>query len=176
MTPESKPIVRVRPAREDDVESINDIYNHYVLSSCCTYQTEPSTLEERLYWFDNHQAIYPVIVAEVSGLVVGWASISPFHERQAYRQTVETSIYVHHACHGQGVGSILMQELLQISKRLEYHVLMSLIDSSQEASLALHEKFGFVRCGHLSQVGFKFGKYLDVVYMQKTFDPILKPQ
>lgn len=176
MSHEEKPQIHIRPAREEDVEAINDIYNHYVLNSCCTYQTEPSTIEERLYWFDNHQAIYPAIVAEVGGLVLGWASLSPFHERQAYRQTVEVSVYVHHACHGKGVGSALMEQILSIAKRLEYHVVMSLIDSGQKPSIALHQKFGFEEVGHLKEVGYKFGNYLDVIYMQKTFDPILEPQ
>src|SRR5690349_7215204 len=84
----------IRLATANDLAAINSIYNHYVLRSTCTYQTEPSTERERAEWFDAHGGNYPVTVGEREGKVVSWASISPFHRRAAYRPTVENSVYV----------------------------------------------------------------------------------
>src|SRR5947208_1988322 len=102
--PETKPTPpTIRPATEGDLSTINDIYNHFVLHSTCTYQTEPERMEDRRGWFANHGPKHPITVAESNGIVVGWGSLSPFHPRAAYAQTVEDSVYVHHSYHRQGV-------------------------------------------------------------------------
>ena len=93
----------IRPATESDLVAINDIYNHYVLHSTCTYQEEPEPLAARQQWFRSHGGKHPVIVAEAGGRVVGWGSLSTYHSRCAYRHTVENSVYVHHQFHGRGV-------------------------------------------------------------------------
>src|SRR5579863_1206953 len=95
----------IRPATEADLVAINDIYNHYVLHSTCTYQEEPETLESRRAWFKHHGEKHPVIVTEADGHVVGWASLSAYHARSAYRHTVENSIYIHHQHHRRGIGT-----------------------------------------------------------------------
>src|SRR5271154_829242 len=108
-----EPVATIRVARESDLVAINDIYNHYVLHSTCTYQEEPELLEGRRQWFNRHGDKHPVIVAEAAdGQVVGWGSLSAYHERSAYRHTVENSIYVHHQYHRRGIGSLLLQELI----------------------------------------------------------------
>lgn len=161
---------RIRPATEADLATINDIYNHYVLHSTCTYQEEPEPIDGRRQWFGHHGDKYPVIVAEVDGQVAGWASLSAFHPRSAYRHTVENSVYVHHQQQRRGIGSLLMQELIIRSRSLGHRVIIAGIDGEQTASVALHTKFGFEKVGHLKQVGFKFGRWLDVIYMELRLD------
>lgn len=161
----------LRPATESDLVAINDIYNHYVLHSTCTYQEEPEPLAGRRKWFNHHGDKHPVIVAVAAdGQVVGWGSLSAYHERSAYRRTVENSIYVHHEHHRRGIGSLLLQELIVHARNLGHRVIIAGIDGEQTASVALHTKFHFEKVGHLKQVGFKFGRWLDVIYMQLSLD------
>ena len=161
------PGITIRLARADDLEAINRIYNHYVLYSTCTYQEEPSTPEERAAWFAAHDPQHPVTVAERAGEVVGWGSLSRFHPRSAYSKTVEDSVYVRKDCHRQGIGKSLLGDLLERGKAIGHHSVIALIDSSQRGSVVLHEQFGFVEVGRLREVGFKFGRAGDVVYMQR---------
>jgi phosphinothricin acetyltransferase len=156
----------IRHATSADLGAINDIYNHYVLHSACTYQEEPEPLEDRRQWFERHGDRHPVIVAEVDGQVVGWGSLSAYHARSAYRHTVENSVYVQHRHHRRGIGSRLLQELITRARGLGHRAIIAGIDASQTASVALHAKFGFVEVGRLQQVGFKFGRWLDVTYME----------
>jgi L-amino acid N-acyltransferase YncA len=156
----------IRPATESDLAAINDIYNHYVLTCTCTYQEVPESITGRRLWFNHHDERHPVIVAEEGGKVVGWGSLSKFHERSAYRNTVENSIYIHHDQQRCGVGSVLLQELIARARGFGYHAIIAGIDGEQAASVALHTKFGFQKVGHLKKVGFKFGRWLDVIYME----------
>jgi L-amino acid N-acyltransferase YncA len=156
----------IRPATEADLVAINDIYNHYVFHSTCTYQEEPEPLEARRAWFQHHGEEHPVIVAEADGEVVGWGSLSAFHPRSAYRRTVENSVYVHHGQHRRGIGSLLLQELISRAHALGHHAIIAGIDSEQTGSVALHAKFKFQEVGRLKQVGFKYGRWLDVIYME----------
>ena len=161
------PPVSIRPATLADLDVINRIYNHYVLNSTCTYQEEPSTPEERATWFSAHGPKHPVTVAELDGDVVGWGSLSKFHPRSAYSRTVENSVYVRKDCHRQGFGAALLGDLLERGMAIGHHSVMALIDSQQPGSIALHENFGFVEVGRLREVGYKFGRPGDVVYMQR---------
>src|SRR5215469_18531735 len=156
----------VRPAVESDLVAINDIYNHFVLHSTCTYQEEPEPLESRRQWFKHHGEKHPVIVAEANGQVAGWASLSAYHERSAYRYTVENSVYIHHQHHRCGFGSLLLQELIVRARSLGHRAIIAGIDADQAASVALHTKFHFEKVGHLKRVGLKFGRWLDVIYME----------
>lgn len=157
----------LRPATRDDLPAINAIYNHYVLHSTATYQTVPATEREREEWFAAHGEKHPVIVAELDGAVVGWGSLSRFHSRQAYENTVEDSIYIHHERLGRGLGTVLLAELLRLAKEVGHHTMLGGIDTAQAPSIALHQKFGFVKVSHLKEVGFKHGRWLDVLWMQK---------
>ena len=151
--------VNIRNAEVNDLAAINDIYNHYVLHSTCTYQTELETFEERATWFDEHKEDYPVIVAEKDNEVIGWASISKFKQREAYRPTVELSIYIHHDTLGKGIGSILMKEIIRLAKVTGYHSIIAGISADQELSIKVHEKHGFEKVAHLKEVGNKFDKF-----------------
>lgn len=157
----------IRPATIADLPAINDIYNYYVLHSTCTYQTAPSALDEREAWFADHSAVHPVTVAEQDGEVAGWGALSRFHRRQAYRQTVEDSVYVRHDRMRQGIGRAILADLIERAKGLGVHTILASIDGEQTPSIALHQEFGFTDAGRLREAGFKFGRWLDVVYLQK---------
>jgi L-amino acid N-acyltransferase YncA len=160
------PAATLRAATAADLGAINDIYNHYVRHSTCTYQEKPESPAGRRRWFKHHGDNHPVIVAEVDGQVLGWGSLSPYHARSAYRHTVENSVYVHHRHHRRGIGSRLLEELITRARRAGHRAIIAGIDAGQTTSVALHAKFGFVEVGRLKQVGFKFSRWLDVVYME----------
>jgi L-amino acid N-acyltransferase YncA len=159
--------VTIRCATPADLPAINDIYNHYVLHSTCTYQTEPETMESRRAWFDHHGEKHPITVAEESGRIVGWGSLSRFHPRAAYAQTVENSVYVDHRQHRRGIGRALLADLIERAEKIGHHAIIAGIDGEQAPSVALHAALGFEQVGYLKQVGFKFGRWLDVIYMQR---------
>lgn len=159
------PILRL--ANKNDLPAINAIYNHYVLHSTCTYQITPSTAEERELWFEQHGGKHPVIVAEENGTVIGWSSLSKFHPRQAYDNSVEDSIYLHPEWRGKGLGSLLLADLIERAKALGHHTMLGGIDADQAGSVALHTKFGFIECALYKQVGFKQDRWLDVIWMQR---------
>lgn len=157
----------IRPASRHDLAEINAIYNHYVLHSTCTFQTEPATDAERLAWFENHGREYPIIVAQVGNDMLGWASLSRYHTRCAYRHTVENSVYVRHDRHRLGVGRALLAELIRLAEQVGHHSILALVAADQPASLTLHERQGFDRVAHLHEVGFKFDRWIDVIFMQR---------
>jgi carbon storage regulator CsrA len=161
------PPVSIRLAHEADLPAINKIYNDYVLESTCTYQEEPSTVEERAVWFAAHDVKHPITVAERDGEIVGWGSLSKFHPRSAYARTVENSVYIRHDCRRQRIGETLLADLMERATQIGHHTILALIDTEQRGSIALHEKYGFTECGRLREVGFKFGRWLDVVYLQR---------
>ncbi|MDB5297185.1 MAG: pat, partial [Phycisphaerales bacterium] len=158
--------------------AINDIYNHYVLHSTATYQEEPDPLDTRIAWYARHGLAHPVTVAvDTADGVIGWASLSPFHPRSAYRFTVEDSVYLRPDALGRGVGRLLLADLLDRARAIGHRSVLALIDAGQPASVALHKRLGFEPAGHLRRVGFKFGKWLDVVYMQAEMTkPATKPE
>lgn len=156
----------IRLAGASDLAAINDIYNHYVLHSTCSYQESPEPIEGREQWFGKHGPAHPVTVAELDGRVVGWGSLSAYHARPAYRHTVENSVYVHHEFHRRGIGSMILADLIERARAIGLRAIIAGIDAEQQASVALHVKFGFETVGHLKEIGFKFGRWLDVIYME----------
>lgn len=167
---ESGPLA-VRRATAADLPAINDIYNYYVLHSTATYQIEPERLEDRERWFTSHGPQHPVIVAEAGVEVVGWGSLSHYNRRAAYARTVENSVYVRHDLRRRGVGSALLAELIRLARQLGHHTIIAGIDADQAASFALHKRFGFTKVGHMKELGHKFGRWLDVMYMQLILGP-----
>jgi phosphinothricin acetyltransferase len=160
--------LRIRLATEADLTAINRIYNHYVLTSTCTYQTEPETPEGRAAWFGAHGPTHPITVAEQAGQVVGWGSLSRYHPRAAWGRTVEDSVYVDAHHQRQGIGRALLADLVRRGAAVGHHAIIAGIDAEQAGSVALHAAEGFVTVGHLREVGFKFGRWLDVMYMQRV--------
>jgi phosphinothricin acetyltransferase len=159
--------ITLRQAAPSDLQAINDIYNHFVLHCTCTYQTELETMEARRAWFEAHGTKHPVIVALDGDQVVGWGSLSAFHRRAAYSRTVENSVYVDHRQHRRGIGRLLMADLIDRAAKLGHHTIIAGIDAEQTASVAIHTAMGFERVALLNEVGFKFGRWLHVIYMQK---------
>ena len=156
----------IRLATLDDFVTINEIYNHYVLNSTCTFHLEPVTDEERLEWLSHHTERYPVTVVESDGIVVGWASLSQFRPRPAYANTVESSVYIHRDFHRRGLGKLLMTDLVERAKQLKHRSIIAGAEASQTASIRLHQDLGFTKVAYYQEVGFKFGEWHDTVFFQ----------
>ena len=159
-------IFKLRPAIEADLPQINDLYNYYVSNSTCVWTRQLCTEQERKEWFASHDDATPVLVAEQNGKVVAWGTFSLFKTACTFYKTVENSIYVHHEFQRQGIGSQLLAELLLRAREAGFASVIAVISSDQEASLALHRAAGFQEVGRFQQVGYKFGRYMDVVYLQ----------
>lgn len=155
----------IRDAIDADAQAIADIYNHYVLHSTATFDTEPKTAEERRVWLRAHGPAHPAIVAERDGGVIGWGSLSPWHPRPAYDRSVEVSTYISPGFLGAGIGSALMAALIERARAAGHHALLSQVVAGNSASIALGARYGYAEVGRLPQVGFKFGEWLDVVIM-----------
>lgn len=156
----------LRIATTADLKAINDIYNHYVYHSTCTLQYEPETDDARRRWFESRGERHPVTVVELDGHVVGWGSLSKFRERAGYGVSVEPSAYVRHDRLGHGLGRLLLVDLIQRAKDLDYHSMIGVSCTEQRASIKLQESLGFRQVAHLREVGFKFGRWLDILYFQ----------
>ena len=162
----------VRSATEADVPAILDIYNEAVLHSTATFDIEPHTLEERLQWFRETKHPHCVIVAEAEGAVVGWGCLRSFRARVAYRFTTEDSLYIHKDYRGRGIGALLLAELIERAKKGGFHSVIAGMTQGNPASEALHKRFGFVDCGRNREVGYKFERWLDVIWMQLMLTPV----
>jgi L-amino acid N-acyltransferase YncA len=158
---------RIRAAAQPDLDAINAIYNHYVLHSTCTWQEEPSTAAERIEWWRERAERYPVLAAEIEGEVVGFAALGPFRSRSGYRFTAESSVYLSAERRGQGIGRRLMEALLDAGREAGFHTVVAGICTEHAESMRLHAALGFVECGRLKEAGYKFGRWLDSVTMQK---------
>jgi len=157
----------IRLAGRADAEAINRIQNHYVVHSTATFLTEPLTPQQRLTWLENRSQVHPVVVAQAEGLVVGWGSLEVFRSRPAYRHTAEFSIYVHHERHRRGIGRAILGELLTRARALGHHTLVGGCCSESIAVIALLEASAFSRVAHFREVGRKFDRWLDVVFLQR---------
>jgi phosphinothricin acetyltransferase len=162
--------VAIRLATERDLDDIRAIYDHYVATSTCTYQLSAETPHARATWFASHGPRHPVIVAEIDGAIVGWGSLSVHNPREGYARTVDDSLYVRHDFHRRGVGRAILADLIERARSLDHHVVVAGVDAEQTPSLALHASFGFREVGRFREVGFKFGRALDVVYLQKVLE------
>jgi L-amino acid N-acyltransferase len=157
----------IRPAREDDASAIADIYNEAVLATVATFDTEPRSVEGQREWLRHHDARHPVLVAEVRNEVVGWASLSPWSDRRAYDGTAEVSFYVRTDHRGQGIGRDLLTALVARADALGLHVLLARIADGNAVSVHLHEALGFRTVGVMREVGFKFGRWIDVHLLER---------
>jgi L-amino acid N-acyltransferase YncA len=163
--------ILIRPATIDDLPAIRDIYNEAVLYTTATYDTEPQTMEAREGWFEDHQKSgLPMFVALDGNTVVAWSSLSNFRGKDGYRFTVENSIYITESYRGRGLGKRLLAGLIDAARQLGLHGIIAGIDAATEASIRLHAAFGFEQVAYLKQVGFKFDRWLDVVFMQLILD------
>lgn len=157
----------IRLAAPADAATINDIQNYYVANSTATFLTEPVALGERLKWLENRAAIHPVTVIEDEGVTVGWGALDTFRPRPAYRHTTEFSVYVRHDCHGRGIGRAIVLDLIDRARALGHHAIVGGCCSESTAVIALLETLGFARVARFPEVGYKFGRWLDVVFLQR---------
>lgn len=157
----------IRPAEMQDVPGILDIVNHEIQYSTVLYEYEPRTIEQQNAWYLEKQAGgWPVILAELNGEIAGFATYGPFRTRPAYQKSIEHSVYVHHSQRGKAIGNALLVELIRLAKENGFHTMIAGIDSSNRGSVEFHRKFGFEVVGTFKEVGFKFNKWLDVIFMQ----------
>jgi len=167
--PGTAALVQVRKALAADMAAVLEIYNEAVRTTTATYDYEPRTLEHRCAWFaDRERGGYPVFVAETGdGRVIGWSALNPYHDRPGYRFTAENSVYVAEPVRGGGVGRQLLEPLIPAAQERGLRAILACIDADNEPSIRLHARFGFERVGLFRQVGFKFNRWLDVVYMER---------
>ena len=163
----SRPGVAVRLARLDDAEAIRAIYNLEVTESTVTFDLVPRTLADQQAWLAEHDGVHPAVVAELDGEVVGFGSLAPYRSRPAYATTVEDSVYVRRDLRGVGCGRAILGELVQLGTVHGFHAVMARIVGGHEASIGLHTACGFELVGIEREVGRKFGRWLDVVLMQR---------
>jgi L-amino acid N-acyltransferase len=157
----------IKPYQTEDTHAILDIINHNILHSTAlydykirSYEQQKTILEEKI------SKKFPVIVASVNDQVVGFGMYSEFRFREAYKFTVEHSVYVNENFHGQGIGKLLLQELITLARKQKLHTMIAVIDSENQASVEFHEKFGFKTVGIIKESGYKFDRWLDSVFMQ----------
>ena len=164
-------MLEIREASEDDLPAILAIYNDVVATSTAIYRDDPATLEDRRTWLLARQAEgYPVLVALDGGEGVGFAGFGGFRPWPGYRFTVEHSVHVRADRRGHGVGGSLMRPLIAHATALGLHVMIAGIDADNAGSIRFHERLGFTEAAHLRQVGFKFGRWLDLVLMQRLLE------
>jgi phosphinothricin acetyltransferase len=167
--PASPAGLHIRRATEADLERVNEIYNHYVRHTAITFDIEPFTLDERRAWFAQFAAGGPhrLLVGEFEGAVVAYAGTHRFRTKAAYDTTVETTVYCAPEMRGRGVGSALYGALFEAIREEDVRMAIAGITMPNDASVALHERFGFERAGLMHGVGRKFGRYWDVLWMEK---------
>jgi phosphinothricin acetyltransferase len=169
----------IRPAREADIPDIREIYNHYVTNSMVTFDEKKWTIAQ---WREKYAHVtklgMPFLVAQSpSGQILGYALVAPWKSKSAYRYTVEDSIYLGQAATGKGLGRALLQALItECQQNGIREIVAAISDRGAEGSIALHEKLGFVEVGRMGRVGFKFGRWLGVVYLQLSVPKLKAPR
>jgi phosphinothricin acetyltransferase len=165
----SEPLV-VRAARDDDLPALTAIYNHYVERTHITFDVEPFTVEQRRDWFDHYRAAGPhrLLVAAAPDVVVGYATSGPFRSKPAYAPSVETTVYCAPDATGRGIGRLLYSALLEALATEDVHRAYAGVALPNDASVALHHAFGFTDVGVFTEVGRKFGRWWDVLWLERA--------
>jgi phosphinothricin acetyltransferase len=157
----------IREAQENDLKEILSIYNDAVTNSTAVYEYEPRSFHAHLQWFQNkRKSKYPVLVAEMQTHIIGFCSYGSFRVWPAYSQTIESSIYIESRYRGKSIGRRLMVDLIERAKQQKYHTIIAGIDATNEPSIKLHKNLGFIQTAHMREVGWKFDRWLDLIFMQ----------
>jgi phosphinothricin acetyltransferase len=164
--------MQIRDAVQADFEEITSIYNEVLTNSTAIYNDRPTTCEERIAWWKGRlEQGYPVLVAADDRGVAGFATFGDFRPWPGYRFTVEGTVHIHSGLRGRGVGTELLKTLIERAGALRKHIMIAGVDSENAASLRFLERFGFQRVGRLREVGFKFGRFLDLVFLEYWITP-----
>jgi L-amino acid N-acyltransferase len=159
--------ISLRPYQSKDTQAILEIINYNILNSTALYDYNIRSYEQQKNILDEKiNKNFPVIVAEFEDEVVGFGMYSEFRFREAYKFTVEHSVYVNQNYHGKGIGKILLLELIRLAKKQNLHTMIAVIDAENQSSVEFHEKFGFKTVGIIKESGFKFNRWLHSVFMQ----------
>lgn len=170
------PDIALRPAVIADAEQIRAIYNHEVMHTSATFDLVPRSLADQQEWLATRSGAFATVVAvddsatttaDGYGPLVGFGALSPYKDRAAYRTSVENSVYVRRDRHGQGVGRLILTELLAMAEASGFHAVFARINAGSEASIALHRRCGFEMVGVEREVGRKFGRWHDVALMER---------
>jgi L-amino acid N-acyltransferase YncA len=158
----------IRNAQDSDLPTLTKIYNNEVLEGVSTFDLTPKSIAVRRLWLEGHNATnHPLIVAQIGNDICGYASLSPYREKDAYASTVELSVYIDKKFRNKGIAKKLLTYLIDHAKQQkDIHTIISVITGGNAASEHLHRELGFTCCGTLKEVGFKFGRYLDIVNYQ----------
>ncbi|MDN3580428.1 GNAT family N-acetyltransferase [Mucilaginibacter flavus] len=166
----------IRLASMADASGILDIYNHAILNTTAVYSYEPHTLAMRVAWMeDKERSDIPIFIAEIDGVVAGFATYGPFRVWPAYQYTIEHSVYVHEAYRQRGIAQQLLQKLIDTAMQKRIHTIIAGIDADNAASIKLHHKFGFEEVGTFKQVGYKFNHWLNLKFMQLILNNNFSP-
>lgn len=169
-------MITIREATLEDMPVMLEIYNEIIINTTAVYDYQPHTLEMRKQWFETKQEQgLPVYVAEENGIVYGFSTIGPFRNWAAYKYSVENSIYVAAAARGKGIGRLLLPPVIAAAKKLHMHTIIAGIDATNEASIKLHQQFGFEEVAHFKEVGYKFGRWLDLKFFQLLLETPSQP-
>lgn len=159
--------IKLRAYQTEDTQAILDIINYNILNSTALYDYNIRSYEQQKVILDEKTAKnFPVIVAELDGVVAGFGMYSEFRFREAYKFTVEHSVYVNNDFHGKGIGKLLLLELIALAKNQGLHTMIGVIDAENQSSIDFHEKYGFKTVGIIKESGFKFDRWLHSVFMQ----------
>lgn len=159
----------IRAVKLEDAEQICEIYNYYVENTVITFEEDSVDPEEMKKRIEKTTSTHPWYVLEEEGKVRAYAYGSPWRVKSAYRFSTELTVYVHRNSRGKGFGTQLYKYLIEDLEKKGMHCLYGVIALPNEGSTTLHDKLGFTKCGHFNQVGFKFGKWIDVGYWEKVF-------
>ena len=166
----------IRNANENDLPQLLEIYNDIILNTTAVYQYEVHTLQMRKEWFaTKQQQGFPVFVAEADESIAGFSTIGTFRQWQAYKYSVENSVYVASDQRGKGIGKLLMQPLIDAATNMDMHTIIAGIDATNEVSIRLHKNFGFEEVAHFKQVGYKFNRWLDLKFLQLILQTPAQP-
>lgn len=158
----------VRNAEIKDLPSIKEIMNDAVLNTTAIYDYHERDDAYVQHWFENlTHAGMPVLACEADGACVAYGCYAVFRPKDGYRFCVEHSIYVHKNYRGKGLGKMLLEKLIDTARLQNHHTMIAGIDAENVESIALHKKYGFTECGYLREVGYKFDRWLDLVFMEK---------
>ena len=159
--------IKIREAIEDDLPAMLVIYNDIIINTTAVWHEEPHTLVMRQEWFNQRkQQGFPIFVASENTQIMGFSTIGPFRPWHGYRYTVENSVYVATESRGKGIARLLMPPIIDAARELKLHAIVAGIEATNTISIALHNKFGFVEVAHFKEVGFKFGRWMDLKFLE----------